>query len=183
MTPRSMRCWITAGYASPAYPQVLGNQRMQPGVALDVQFVDHCPDIADVGRWPRRRRVGDHDTEWHGGEGVGGVGNVVRLGCVVQNRTRVIDASGNRAGVRVEEQLGGIEAGAGGRVLRSVDAENRTVAGADAVDEDGPHSRRRPASCRGSSDCGLRRPELAQLGEHEVPKAQMRYRCRGCAHQ
>jgi hypothetical protein len=58
---------------------------------------------------------------------------------VIQNRAGVIDTASNRAGVRVEEQLGGIEAGAGCRVPRPVDAKAVTLLRADAVDENRPN--------------------------------------------
>src|SRR4029453_445601 len=51
----------------------------------------------------------------------------------------VVDTCGNRSGVRVEEQLCGIEAGTGGRVPRAVDAKAVSLLGPDAVDEDGPN--------------------------------------------
>ena len=120
--------------------QVLGDRRMQPGEALDVQLVEHR-----LGHRRGRRRIGvggglsrDDDAQRHGGEGVGGVGHVVGLGGVVQDRTGVVDAAGDRAGVRVEQQLGRVEPGAAAGIPLAVDAVAVALAGADAGDEHRP---------------------------------------------
>ena len=57
---------------------------------------------------------------------------------MIQDRARVVHASSNRAGVRVEEQLCGIETSAGGWVPSSMDPETVPLLGAYAGDEDGP---------------------------------------------
>ena len=118
---------------------MLGHQRVQPGEPIDVEFVDHGlrhrpTPIEWSGRW----RVRHDDAEWHSGEGVGGVGHVVRLRDVVQDRPRVVDAARDRTGVRVEEQLGWVETRARGRIPWSVDSEAVALLGTDAMDEDGP---------------------------------------------
>ena len=59
---------------------------------------------------------------------------------MIQNRPRVVHASGDRPGIWVEEQLGRIETSAGGGVPGSVDAETVPLLGPNAVDEDGPNS-------------------------------------------
>ncbi len=59
---------------------------------------------------------------------------------MIQNRARVVHASGDRPGVRVEEQLGRIEASAGGGVPRSVDAETVPLLRANPSNEDGPNA-------------------------------------------
>jgi hypothetical protein len=58
---------------------------------------------------------------------------------VIQNRPGVVHTTGDRPGVRVEEQLCRIEASAGGGIPWSVDAEPIPLLGADAVHKDGPN--------------------------------------------
>ena len=112
---------------------------MQPGVALDVQLIDHAlGQRRPPCRRHRRRRVGHHDAERDGGEGVVAVGDEVRLRCVVEDRPGVVDAAGDGAGVRIEEQFGWVEAGAGGRIPGTVDPESVALLRLHARHEHGP---------------------------------------------
>jgi hypothetical protein len=56
---------------------------------------------------------------------------------MVQDRPRVVDAARDRAGVRVEEQLGWVETRARGWIPWSVDSETVALLGTNAMDEDG----------------------------------------------
>src|SRR5215212_8256064 len=96
---------------------MLRDSRVQLGVALDVQLVDYA-----VGEWRGsgdrrgRRAIGHYDAERNRRERVGRIGNIVRRRYVVQDGARVVHPPGDRAGVRVEQELGRIEPGAQGRI-------------------------------------------------------------------
>ena len=164
--------------------QVLRHRRVQPGEALDVQLVDdRLRHRRRAGDRLGRRGVADHDAQRHGGERVRVVGDVVGLGRVVQDRTGVVHAAGDRAGVRVEQQLGRVEPGAGGRIPLAVHAVAVALLGADSRDVDGPHAVRTPAPCRSWSGSGPRRPGPAPPGSRAAPTGRRWCRRHGCGHR
>ena len=119
--------------------QVLRDGRVQPGVALDVQLVeDGLGQRGRAGDRLGRRDVADHDAQRDGGDRVPLVGDVVGLRGVVQDRAGVVHAAGDRAGVRVEQQLRRVEAGAGGGVPLAVHPVAVALLRADSRDVDGP---------------------------------------------
>ena len=133
------------GEAGVGPAEVLGNQRVQPGEALDVQLVDHrVAGRHRPGDRPRRRRVADDDAQRHRVRGVLGAGHEVGAGDVVEDRARVVHAAGDRAGVRVEQQLGRVEPLAVGRVPGTVDPVAVALLGVDARHEHVPHAVVRP---------------------------------------
>ena len=119
--------------------QVLGDVWMQAGEALDVQLVqDRVGHRDGGGQRGRRRGVGDDDGERHGVERVPRVRLVVRLLRVVEDGAAIVDPTGDRPGVRVEQQLGRVEPGAGVRRPVAVDAVAVPLAGRHPADDERP---------------------------------------------
>ncbi len=117
---------------------LLGHVGMQHRHPLDVGLVDH-------GAVPRRSGVlvvtpGEgrlhHDTLRQAGRAVGGIGDEVaglqgRLHGVAGQRVAPANGAADRLGVRVEQQLGRIEAVAFLRLVRPMDSEPVQLAGTD----------------------------------------------------
>ena len=118
-------------------PEMFRNRRVQPRKALRAAVDHRRRHGRRATYWTRRRRVGYHDTERHGRERVRGVWDVVGFLGVVQDRTRVVDAAGDRAAVG-STATGRVEPSTGGRIPPAVDAETVALFGADPLDEDRP---------------------------------------------
>ena len=114
---------------------------MQPRKTSDMEFVDHRLRERPAARhrsW--RRRLSNDDAKRHGSEGVRGIGDVVRFPGVVQNRARVVNAAGNRPGVRINEQLGWVEASPCWGHPSTMNPEAVALLNTHALDEDRPYS-------------------------------------------
>ena len=121
--------------------EVFRHGRVQLGVALDVQFVEHrVGHRYSMGQRSRRRGVGHHHAERNRTRGVALVGDVVGFGRVVPDRSGIVDVGGDRPRVRVEQQLGRVEPGARVRGPGAVHSVAVPLLGTDARHVDGPRT-------------------------------------------
>ena len=169
------------GQAGVGAAQLLGHPVVQRGEPLDVQLVDHGVGPADLRPdlpGPVEAVVG-HD---HPVQDVRGRVALVAGEQLVARRTRVVvvggpheavdrvvgaDGAGDRAGVGVEQQLGGVEAPAALGLPRAV--------GAEAVALAGPHPRQR-AVPDAQRALGQQVPGLDQLAVRAVVEQAHRHR-------
>ena len=119
--------------------QMLGDEGMQPGVALGVGLVDdRLTDVSAVLDGLGRLGILDHHGERDRGRVVGRIRLVVGLRGVIHDRSVVVDPCRDGLGIWVEQQLGRVEPHTAIGIPRTVNSVAVALTGRDVRDLDRP---------------------------------------------